>query len=121
MVAHVIAGSKIWTVDLEPYQTRNKEIANSVTASSATASFNVKRRDAMALLDLPEDEPAIAGGNGDDYATASVFARLLALPENDVLCILAIVMGETLAAGSAVVEATGMHLKLGYEYRLAAG
>jgi ParB family chromosome partitioning protein len=66
----------------------------------------------MALLDLPEDEPAIAGGNGDDYATASVFVRLLTLPDEDVLRILAIVMGETLAAGSAVVEAIGVHLKL---------
>ena len=112
MVAHAITGSKLWTVELEPQQTRNKDVADSVACSAATASFNAKRRDVMVLLDLPEDEPAIAGGNGDDYPTAVVFARLLNLPDEGVLRILAIVMGETLAAGSAVVDAIGVHLKL---------
>jgi ParB family chromosome partitioning protein len=74
MVAHAITGSKLWTVELEPQQTRNKDIADSVANSIGTAAFNAKRRDVMALLDLPEDEPAIAGGNGDDYATASFFS-----------------------------------------------
>lgn len=112
MVAHAISGSKLWTVGLEPQQTRNKAVADSVAGSVGTALFNAKRRDVMALLDLPEDEPAIAGGYGDDYATASVFGRLLVLPDDAVLRILAIVMGETLAAGGAVVEAVGVHLKL---------
>lgn len=110
MVAHAITGSKLWTVELEERQAQGKEIADSVASSAATAIFDTKRREILPLLDLPEDEPAIAGGNGDDYATACVFARLLALPDDDVLRVLAIVMGETLAAGSAAVEAVGVHL-----------
>lgn len=112
MVAHAITGSKLWAVEVEPQQTRGKEIAASIVGGSATASFNAKRREILGLLDLPDDEPAIAGGNGDDYATASVFARLLTLPDNDVLRVLSIVMAETLAAGSAMVEALGVYLKL---------
>jgi len=112
MVAHAITGSKLWTVKLEPQKSRNEEVAASLAATPAIAVFNAKRRDVLALLGLPEDEPVIAGGNGSDYAVAEVFARLLALPDGDVLCVLAIVMGETLAAGSAVVEALGVHLRL---------
>ena len=112
IVAHAITGSKLWTVEVEPQQTRGKEIAASIAGSTATAAFNAKRREILGLLDLPEDGTTVAGGNGDDYATASVFARLLTLPDNDVLRILGIVMAETLAAGSAMVEALGVYLKL---------
>ncbi|MDR3450084.1 MAG: ParB N-terminal domain-containing protein [Alphaproteobacteria bacterium] len=112
MVAHTITGSKLWKVEVEPQQTRGQEIAASIAGNTATASFNAKRREIVVLLDLPGDEAAIAGGNGDDYATASVFARLLALSDDDVLRVLAIVMAETLAAGSAMVEALGVYLKL---------
>jgi ParB family chromosome partitioning protein len=110
MVAHAITGSKLWTVKLEQQQSKGKEIAASIADSPATAAFNAKRGDILALLGLPEDEPAIAGGNGDDYATADVFARLLKLSDDDVLHVLAIVMGETLVVGDAIVEAVGNHL-----------
>jgi ParB family transcriptional regulator, chromosome partitioning protein len=40
-----------------------------------------------------------------------VFARLLALPDEIVLKVLALVTAETLAAGSALVEAAGVVLK----------
>jgi ParB family chromosome partitioning protein len=110
MVAHAIAGSKLWTVKVEAQQTRSPEIAASLGGSAAIATFDAKRREALPLLDLPEDEPEIAGGNGDDHAVACAFARLLALPDDDVLRVLTIVMGETLAAGSAAVEAVGVYL-----------
>jgi ParB family transcriptional regulator, chromosome partitioning protein len=112
MVAHAITGSKLWTVKPEPQQTRNEAIAASLTASVAEAAFTAKQREIAGLLGLPDDEPAIAGGNGDDYAAADVFVRLLGLSDDDVSRILAIVMGETLEAGSAVVEAVGVHLNV---------
>jgi ParB family transcriptional regulator, chromosome partitioning protein len=40
-----------------------------------------------------------------------VFARLLALPDEVVLKVLALVMAETLVAASALVEAAGVVLK----------
>src|SRR3546814_16417093 len=45
-----------------------------------------------------------------DEDTSAIFAWLLALPDGDVLAVLAVVMGETLEAGSAVVEAVGGYL-----------
>lgn len=49
--------------------------------------------------------------NGDGTRTAAVFARLLRLTDKQVSRVAAFVMAETLAAGSAVVEALGVHLK----------
>ncbi|TGT35835.1 DUF2958 domain-containing protein [Mesorhizobium sp. M8A.F.Ca.ET.165.01.1.1] len=54
----------------------------------------------------------VAGGNCDDFALASVFARLLTLPDDDVASVLALVMAETLGVGSAIIEALGNHLGL---------
>lgn len=112
MVAHAITGSGLWQVRPEPQRAANETVAASVAGSKAEAAFAEKRRDVLALLGAPDDEGTVAGGNGDDYATARVFARLLALSDDDVMRVLAIVMGETLAAGSAVIEALGNHLKV---------
>ncbi|MER9902061.1 hypothetical protein [Mesorhizobium sp. M0130] len=54
----------------------------------------------------------MAGSNGDAFAIAGVFARLLALCDDDVMRVLTLVMAETLAAGSAVIEALGNHLNV---------
>src|SRR3546814_15379006 len=45
-----------------------------------------------------------------DEDTSAIFAWLLALPDGDVLAVLDVVMGETLEAGSAVVDAVGGYL-----------
>ena len=66
----------------------------------------------MALLGQPDEDGTIAGGNGDDFGTASIFARLLALCDDHVMRVLSIVMAETLEAGSAVIEALGNHLNV---------
>ena len=50
-------------------------------------------------------------GNGDDYIAARLFARLVALPDEAVLRVIALVMAEALAAGSSIAEAAGMVLK----------
>lgn len=112
MVAHAITGSRLWSVKPEPQETRNEAIAASLAASASEAAFAVKRGEVLALLGLSGEEETVAGGNGDDYGTAGIFARLLALSDQDVMRVLAVVMGETLEAGSAVVEAVGVHLKL---------
>lgn len=112
MVAHAITGSHLWSVKPEPQQARNDAIAASVAASASEAAFADKRGAVFTLLGLSGEEATVTGGNGDDYGTAETFARLLALPDDDVMRVLAVVMGETLAAGSAVVEVLGAHLKL---------
>ncbi|MCR4265844.1 ParB/RepB/Spo0J family partition protein [Nitratireductor sp. ZSWI3] len=112
MVAHVITGSGLWQVRPEPQRAANETIAASIAGSRAEAAFAEKRRAALALLGSPDEDGSVAGGNGDDFATASVFARLLALSDGDVMRVLAVVMAETLEAGSAVVEALGNHLNV---------
>jgi ParB family chromosome partitioning protein len=54
----------------------------------------------------------VTGGNGDDHGLCQIFHRLLELPDAVVLDIVAVAMGETLAVGSAAVDAVGSHLRL---------
>lgn len=112
MAAHAITGSPLWSVKVEKPYCRGEAIIESVEASAAEARFDEKRRAVLALLDFSPEEPTVAGGNGKSEGTAAIFARLLALADADVLAVIAIVMGETMEAGSAVVEAVGSYLKV---------
>jgi ParB family chromosome partitioning protein len=112
MVAHAITGSGLWSVRVERQTARNDAIAESIETSAAETRFDEKRRTVLALLGLSAEEPTVAGGNGSAEGTAAIFARLLVLPDADVLAILAVVMGETMEAGSAVVEAVGAYLRV---------
>src|SRR3546814_12883834 len=110
MIAHAVTGSPLWNLRTETQTCRNEAVAESVETSAAEARFDEKRRAVLALLDFAPDEPTVIGGNGMDEDTSAIFARLLALPDGDVLAVLAVIMGETLEAGSAVVEAVGGYL-----------
>ncbi|MBN9235739.1 chromosome partitioning protein ParB [Mesorhizobium hungaricum] len=112
MVAHAVVGSSLWTVRVEPQRAANEAVAASIATCKAQTAFAEKQRAVLALLGALDEEGPVAGGNGDEFALASVFARLLALCDEDVLRILALVMAETLSAGSAIVEALGNHLGL---------
>jgi len=107
MVAHAIVGSPLWSVKPEPQTARNDAVRESVETCKAEADFDAKRRAVLALLDFSPDEPSVTGGNGDEYGLVGVFLALLTLPDHAVMEVVAIVMGETLAAGSAAVEAVG--------------
>ena len=112
MVAHAISGSGRWQVRADPQTAKNEAIAKSVEVSAAETALCARRAEIAALLGLSDDRERIVHGNGDSYQTVAIFARLLTLPDDDVLRALALVMAETLEAGSAVVEAVGVHLKL---------
>jgi ParB family chromosome partitioning protein len=112
MVAHAIAGSSLWQVSPDRHPAVGETIAASLAASPAQAAFADRCEAVRRLLDLPDDHETIAHGNGDAYAAVAIFVRLLALADDDVLRVLAIVMGETLEAGSALVEAVGVHLRV---------
>ena len=107
MVAHAIVGSHLWTVKPEPQTARNEDVRESVETCRGEADFDEKRRAVLALLDFSADEPTVTGGNGDDYGLVGVFAALLTLSDHAVMQVIAVVIGETLAAGSAAVEAVG--------------
>ncbi|WDA39325.1 chromosome partitioning protein ParB [Sphingobium sp. YC-XJ3] len=107
LIAHVIAGSHLFRVTPEPQTTRNDEIRESVETCKGEAAFDEKRRAVLALLGFSAEEATVTGGNGDAFGLVGIFLRLLDLPDRAVMDVIAIVMGETLAAGSAAVEAVG--------------
>lgn len=112
MVAHAIGGSALWQTKPDPQTTRKDETAESIAKSKAETAMAEERKAVLKLLGLPEHGHSVVRSNGDDYRVVELFAVLLKLPDDAVMRVLAIVMAETLQAGSAVVEALGTHLKV---------
>ena len=112
MLAHAVAASGHWQVKAEPQQTQGDDIAKSVAVSTAQQVFDAERSAILVLLERPDYHRTVASANGDANRTAVIFARLLALSDDEVLRIAAFVMAETLAASSSVVEALGIYLKV---------
>jgi len=110
MVAHSIVGSPLWRIDVERQRAHNDAIAESVEASPAEALFDTKRREVLALLGFDPDTPTVTNGYASDHCLSGLFQQLMALPDAAVLNILSVVMSETLAAGSAIVELLGAQL-----------
>lgn len=107
MVAHAIVGSPLWSLRPEPQATHNDAVRESVETAKGEAVFDAQRREVLNRLGFSDEEPTVTGGNGDDHGVAGVFLRLIAMPDMAVMEIIAIIIGETLAAGSAAVEAVG--------------
>ncbi|MGO8867409.1 MAG: ParB/RepB/Spo0J family partition protein [Alphaproteobacteria bacterium] len=112
LVAHAVAASGHWQVKAEPQQARSEAIAKSIADSPAQQTFAAEREAMLKLFERPDYHHTVASANGDAYRTAVVFARLLAMPDEEVLRVAAFIMAETQAAGSPLVEAVGVHLKV---------
>ena len=108
VLGHIIVGSNLWMVKPDPMKVAKPEIGASVAANPATAAFEERRRELLTLCGFEEDRSELVRPNGDDYSLASLFARLLKLPEDDVMRLLALAMAETLACGTVTVEAIAM-------------
>ncbi len=109
MVAHAIGGSRLWKVCAEPQRSGRDETDSSIAASRAQKLFEKRKVEALAFLELPEGA-SLAGGHAG--ATAATFARLIHLSDAKVMKVLAAAMADSLEAGSALVEAVGVHLKV---------
>jgi len=107
LVAHAIVGSPLWTVKTELQSARNEAVRESVEVSQAEVEFDGRRRDVLKLLGCSPDEPTVSGGNGDPARLVAIFLHFLALSDEALDDVIAVVMGETLAAGSAAVDAVG--------------
>jgi len=110
LVAHAVAGSPLWRVEADPRRAGNEAVSASLQAAPAETTFRAMRDAAAALLGLEADGDL--AGRRRQGGAAAIFAKLLSLSDADVLAVAAVVMGETLAAGSAEVEAAGLHLKV---------
>ncbi|AQR74195.1 ParB N-terminal domain-containing protein [Sphingomonas sp. LM7] len=110
MVAHAIGGSHLWRVYPEPQAAPNDAVRESVETCLGETLFDERRRAVLALLGFSLEEPTVTGGNGDDFGVVGIFRRLLGLEDSAVMEVIAIVMGETLASGSAAVDALGSQI-----------
>ncbi|MEI9852277.1 MAG: ParB N-terminal domain-containing protein [Sphingomonas sp.] len=107
MVAHAIAGSSLWNVRVEAQRAVSDAIAESVEGCAAEAVFDQKRRAVLAVLGFDPETPTVTGGYDGEHGVAGLFIRLIELPDPAVLDVAAVVMGETLEAGSPMIEVLG--------------
>ncbi len=112
MVAHAIAGSPLWTVRVEPQASRNDAVRESVENALGEALFDEQRRAILAVLAFDPESPTVTQGYSELPGATGVFLRLLDLPDAAVMDILTIVVGETLDAGSPLVDALGAELQV---------
>ena len=107
-VAHMIAGSPLWAVRVEPQRSANEAVTESVETSASEAAFDAKRREVLALLGYDAETPTVTDGEGEGLA--ALFAKLAKLDDASVMTILAVVMSETLDARCDLVDLLGQHL-----------
>jgi ParB family transcriptional regulator, chromosome partitioning protein len=107
MVAHAIAGSSLWSVRIEAQRANNDATAESVEGCASEAAFDERRRAVLALLGFDSETPTVTRGHDGEHGIAGLFVRLLQLPDSAVFDVAAIVMGETLEAGSPLIEWLG--------------
>ena len=111
MAAHALAGSPLWSVRPADTSHRNDAIAASLTASPAVASLAARRAALLELLGEPPDRTSLCQDRyGDDLVP--ILERLLQLSDGEVGQVMGLVMAETLAIGSEVIEFLGEHLGL---------
>jgi ParB family transcriptional regulator, chromosome partitioning protein len=112
MVAHAICGSPLWRVDVQSQRSRNDAITESIEGSVAEARFDERRRAVLAVLGFDPDEPSVTLGHDPRNGSSGLFLRLLELPDAVVMEVLGVVMAETLASGTGLIETIGLHLNV---------
>ena len=110
MVAHAICGSPLWGVRVQDQRSRNEAITESIETSVAEARFDERRRAVLGVLGFDPDEPSVTLGHDPSNGVSGLFQRLLELPDAVVMEMLGVVMAETLASGSGLIETIGLHL-----------
>ena len=112
MVAHAICGSPLWSIKVQEQKTRNDTVNESIENCVAEARFNERRRAVMDLLGYDAERATVTCDRYHDRELGPLVARLLELPDAVVMEVLGIVMAETLASGSDLIEMLGPVLKV---------
>ena len=120
MVAHAICGSPLWGVKVQDQKSRNEAVTQSIESCVAEARFGERRGAVLAVLGFDPEEPNVTLGHDPMHGIAGLFQRLLELPDSVVMDVLGVVMAETLASGSCLIEAIGIHLGVKMEDYWAA-
>jgi ParB family chromosome partitioning protein len=112
VLAHAIVGSGLWNVRVEPQRAATDAIAESVETCASEAVFDVERRAVLASLGFDAEAPRVTNGYDAECGISGLFMRLIDLPDETVIEALAIIMAETLEAGSTLIETLGQHLRI---------
>ncbi|MGC6499863.1 MAG: ParB/RepB/Spo0J family partition protein [Henriciella sp.] len=104
MVAHTMTGSALWDVKRHEARSRKEDTLASVEGSKASREMKAAQEKVSDLFEALNVNGS-ARRNGDAYRLCEVFAALLAMSDDEVMQVLAIVMADTLEAGGAIVEA----------------
>lgn len=106
-VASMIAGSSLWRTEADPARYANELVADSVTQSSAFATFVAARDEAKQLLGDETGDDLVHTSRWDRPETSAVLASLFALSDEQVLNVLTVVAAESLPGGDDLVELLG--------------
>ena len=112
MVAHAICGSPLWGVRVQDQRSRNEAITESIETSVAEARFDERRRAVLGVFGFDPDEPSVTLGHEPRNGSSGLFLRLLELPDAVVMEVLGVIMAETLASGTGLIETIGLHLDI---------
>jgi ParB family transcriptional regulator, chromosome partitioning protein len=117
MLAHVIGGGRWWQVAPEPQHPATTLIGDAIAALPSEAAFKERRQSVAVQLGTAEEDGAnfdqpIVDRQSAGARTADVFARLSGLTDKEVMRTLAVVMAETLAAGTNLIDRLGETLKV---------
>ncbi|MES2903311.1 MAG: ParB/RepB/Spo0J family partition protein [Pseudomonadota bacterium] len=112
MLAHAIVGSGLWNVRVEPQRAASDAIAESVETCASETMFDERRRSVLTTLGFDAETSNVTGGYDGENGISGLFFALLALSNEAVMEALAVVMAETLDAGTALIETVGRHLAI---------
>ena len=112
MVAHAICGSPLWRVKIEEQHSRNDAITQSIATSIAEARFDERRRPILAALGFDPDTSTIVRDHEPRSGMSGLVLHLLTIPDETVMEILAMVMAESLASATGLIETLGTHLNV---------
>lgn len=109
--AQIMAGSPLWHVYADPQKAGREDTDQSLAQNTAQDRFETERQAIRELLGLSRSNESTlidtGGQYGRTYDLADLFARLVALSDDEVMRIFTCAVAETLPCGSGLVEALG--------------
>jgi ParB family transcriptional regulator, chromosome partitioning protein len=116
-VAHMIAGSSLWSIRPDARRPESKAIGESVALAQANKGFAEERSRIAALLGIhfaeDDEQPTVSGGGSwrsERPTLGEAFASLMQMEDATVLRVLTYLMAESLEAHTGTIEALGIVL-----------
>ena len=105
-VAHMLVGSRLWSVEAQGTKSRKESTRLSVAESHSASLFEAERKSIYELVGLePFNSPYSPSKRLAEGELTPVFARLLELDDTEIMRIMTFAMAESLQATDPVVEA----------------